>query len=62
MIGNTKEYNIVHWIHAYNDSSNRNAHEKKTHGKLFITAAEERERNKESLRAQAEKLLLNLKN
>ena len=41
---------------AYNDSSNRNAHERKTHGKLFITAAEERERNKESLRAQAEKL------
>ena len=28
----------------------------------FITAAEERERNKESLRAQAEKLWLNLKN
>ena len=41
---------------AYNDSSNRNAHEKKTHGKLFITATEERERYKESLRAQAEKL------
>jgi len=27
---------------SYNDSSNRNAHEKKTHGKLFTTAKEEK--------------------
>ena len=41
---------------AYNDWSNRNAHEKKTHGKLFTTAKEEKEKYKESLRIQAEKL------
>ena len=41
---------------AYNDVSNRNAHEKKTHGKLFITAQEEKEKYKESLKKEAEML------
>ena len=38
---------------AYNDVSNRAAHEKKTHGKLFITAQEEKEKYKESLKKEA---------
>ena len=29
---------------AYNDRSNRNAHEKKTHGNLFMTGEEERKK------------------
>ena len=31
---------------SYNDTSNRNAHEKKTHGKLFTTAKEEKMKSK----------------
>ena len=41
---------------AYNDICNRSAHERKTHGKLFTTAVEEKERYRESLKVQAEKL------
>ena len=29
---------------SYNDTSNRNSHEKKKHGKLFTTAREEKEK------------------
>merc|ERR1719438_559669 len=46
---------------AYNDMSNRSAHEKKTHGKVFITAEEEREKYKESLKKEAEMLQISLK-
>ena len=41
---------------AYNDHSNRNAHERKTHGKLFTTVQEEKERYRETLKDQASKL------
>ena len=37
---------------AYNDSSNRNAHERKTHGKLFIIKKEEKEKAREALRME----------
>ena len=37
---------------AYNDSSNRNAHERKTHGKLFIIEKEEKEKAREALRME----------
>ena len=39
---------------AYNDYSNRNAHEKKTHGKVFMTAKEEREKGYKNLKMQNE--------
>ena len=43
----TKPYNCRYGCDiSYNDFSNRNSHEKKTHGKLFTTAKEERLKEK----------------
>ena len=43
----TKPYNCRYGCDiSYNDMSNRNAHEKKTHGKLFATVKEERLKEK----------------
>ena len=43
----TKPYNCRYGCDiSYNDDSNRNAHEKKTHGKLFTTVREEKLKEK----------------
>ena len=42
---------------SYNDDSNRNSHEKKTHGKLFTTVREEKLKEKIELLGLDEKLL-----
>ena len=44
---------------SYNDSANRNAHEKKTHGKLFTTAKEEKLKEKIKFLGLEEKTFLN---
>ena len=44
---------------SYNDHSNRNAHEKKTHGKLFTTVKEEKLKEKIKLLGLDEKSFSN---
>ena len=56
----TKPFNCRYGCEiSYSDPGNRNAHEKKTHGKLFITVKEERLKEKIQLLGLEEKTFLN---
>ena len=56
----TKPYNCRYGCDiSYNDMSNRNAHEKRTHGKLFTTAKEEKLKEKIEILGVDEKTFTN---